>query len=495
MLKLEKEILSKNEQIRSLGKDVRKSNEECSGHQNRVKEVSREKNQRIELLKEEFKVQLEAAKRHQREKEEVEERCLRLKRDLSLVRHEKKLAEDLSANEQERLRRRLKEVGEQLEQANKECARLRGKDAHKDGEVKRLRREVEEKDERIRELTKGLASGPRAQTEASVPSGLDPHSKLGFELYEREQRRKHDAMQQSLYRLQEKLDARVATSRKYKEAGRALQRKVAAMEAELRQRQEAADGLERRINALDGEVEVTCTRLGEAKAEAERTRRELEAEAAAREEASREASAAIAAANTFQAKVSELLAREGELESRAAETELSCRARLEEAAAMEYKATALSRRLASADEHIEKMAGLLRERDLDAERGRSRFQEQQAMIERQEHELNGMRLQYEGQMKRMQQQRQELDRLKGSRPFGSRRPSLVSDHGMESEPARDPAHRHDDQVAFLRAELSRSMQREKSLILNIHDRDQKIESAERYLGNMESVVKKLSKYT
>ena len=233
MLKLEKEILSKNEQIRSLGKDLRKSNEECSGHQNRVKEVSREKNQRIELLKEEFKVQLEAAKRHQREKEEVEERCLRLKRDLSLVRHEKKLAEDLSANEQERLRRRLKEVGEQLEQANKECARLRGKDAHKDGEVKRLRREVEEKDERIRELTKGLASGPRAQTEASVPSGLDPHSKLGFELYEREQRRKHDAMQQSLYRLQEKLDARVATSRKYKEAGRALQRKVAAMEAEL----------------------------------------------------------------------------------------------------------------------------------------------------------------------------------------------------------------------------------------------------------------------
>jgi len=98
-------------------------------------------------------------------------------------------------------------------------------------------------------------------------------------------------------------------------------------------------------------------------------------------------------------------------------------------------------------------------------------------------------------MKRMQQQRQELDRLKGSRPFGSRRPSLVSDHGMESEPARDPAHRHDDQVAFLRAELSRSMQREKSLILNIQDRDQKIESAERYLGNMESVVKKLSKYT
>lgn len=495
MLKLEKEILSKNEQIRSLGKDLRKSNEECSGHQNRVKEVSREKNQRIELLKEEFKVQLEAAKRHQREKEEVEERCLRLKRDLSLVRHEKKLAEDLSANEQERLRRRLKEVGEQLEQANKECARLRGKDAHKDGEVKRLRREVEEKDERIRELTKGLASGPRAQTEASVPSGLDPHSKLGFELYEREQRRKHDAMQQSLYRLQEKLDARVATSRKYKEAGRALQRKVAAMEAELRQRQEAADGLERRINALDGEVEVTCTRLGEAKAEAERARRELEAETAAREEASREASAAIAAANTFQAKVSELLAREGELESRAAETELSCRARLEEAAAMESKATALSRRLASADEHIEKMAGLLRERDLDAERGRSRFQEQQAMIERQEHELNGMRLQYEGQMKRMQQQRQELDRLKGSRPFGSRRPSLVSDHGMESEPARDTAHRHDDQVAFLRAELSRSMQREKSLILNIQDRDQKIESAERYLGNMESVVKKLSKYT
>ena len=190
-----------------------------------------------------------------------------------------------------------------------------------------------------------------------------------------------------------------------------------------------------------------------------------------------------------------VLAREGELESRAAETELSCRARLEEAAAMESKATALSRRLASADEHIEKMAGLLRERDLDAERGRSRFQEQQAMIERQEHELNGMRLQYEGQMKRMQQQRQELDRLKGSRPFGSRRPSLVSDHGMESEPARDPAHRHDDQVAFLRAELSRSMQREKSLILNIQDRDQKIESAERYLGNMESVVKKLSKYT
>lgn len=39
------------------------------------------------------------------------------------------------------------------------------------------------------------------------------------------------------------------------------------------------------------------------------------------------------------------------------------------------------------------------------------------------------------------------------------------------------------------------MQREKSLILNIQDRDQKIESAERYLGNMESVVKKLSKYT
>ena len=39
------------------------------------------------------------------------------------------------------------------------------------------------------------------------------------------------------------------------------------------------------------------------------------------------------------------------------------------------------------------------------------------------------------------------------------------------------------------------MQREKALILNIKDREKKLENAEKYLGNMDKVVSTLSKYT
>ena len=47
----------------------------------------------------------------------------------------------------------------------------------------------------------------------------------------------------------------------------------------------------------------------------------------------------------------------------------------------------------------------------------------------------------------------------------------------------------------MRSELNKSMQREKALILNIKDREKKLENAEKYLRNMDKVISTLSKYT
>ena len=70
VLKLEREVHSKNEQIHKLSREMRQATEDASASQKKLRDASKEKAQRIELLKEEFKIQLEAAKRHQREKEE-----------------------------------------------------------------------------------------------------------------------------------------------------------------------------------------------------------------------------------------------------------------------------------------------------------------------------------------------------------------------------------------------------------------------------------------
>ncbi|QDZ18770.1 hypothetical protein HOP50_02g12740 [Chloropicon primus] len=519
-LKLEKEVLSKNEQVRKLSKDLRQANEDSSAHQRKLKEVSKEKNQRIDLLKEEFKVQLDAAKRHQREREEGEEQVLRLKRDLSLVKHEKKLGEDLSRNEHERLKRRMQELGDQLDQATKDCARLRGTAASKDAEIKRLRREAEEKDSRLQAAAAASAqglppsswglggggpesSGHRDPQMFSVPSSLTQiaqQSKLGFELHEREQRKKVDAMQKSLYKLQEKLDSRVSTCRKYKEAGRTLQRKVASLEAERYSKQSMIDALEKRINTLDQEMESACQQLHESKRDGERLQSEFEREIEKREEAAHEALREKEAVvellekerrnvEAMMAEVSKLRGKEREMEMTLNETASAYRLQKEELSSLQSNASNLMRRLTSADEHIEKMGSLLKEKDLDAERSRSKYQEMQALIERQEHELNGMRMQYESQMKRMQMQRQELDKFKTSHfstyNAGRSARTMYQEHDPSDATESRIQDGQEEQIAYLRSELNRSMQREKKLILNIQDREKKLENAEKYLGNMD----------
>lgn len=519
-LKLEKEVLSKNEQIRKLSKDLRQANEDFSAHQRKLKEVSKEKNQRIDLLKEEFKVQLDAAKRHQREREEGEEQVLRLKRDLSLVKHEKKLGEDLSRNEHERLKRRMQELSDQLDQATKDCARLRGTAASKDAEIKRLKKEVEEKDNRLQAAAAASAQGlppsswglggggpelpgHRDAQIFSVPSSLSQiaqQSKLGFELHEREQRKKVDAMQKSLYKLQEKLDSRVSTCRKYKEAGRTLQRKVASLEAERYSKQSMIDALEKRINTLDQEMESTCQQLQESKRDSERLQSEFEREIEKKEEAAHEALREKEAVvellekerrnvEAMMAEVSKLRGKEREVEMTLSETASAYRLQKEELCSLQSNASNLMRRLTSADEHIEKMGSLLKEKDADAERSRSKYQEMQALIERQEHELNGMRIQYESQMKRMQMQKQELDKFKTSHFNNYNAARSARTMYQEHDPSDATESRFQDgqeeQIAYLRSELNRSMQREKKLILNIQDREKKLENAEKYLGNMD----------
>ena len=104
----------------------------------------------------------------------------------------------------------------------------------------------------------------------------------------------------------------------------------------------------------------------------------------------------------------------------------------------------------------------------------------------------------------MQMQRQELDRFRTSQFISTasagRARSAHHDSFSDTEvpgayqrSQEDQA--HDDQIAYLRSELNKSMQREKALILNIKDREKKLENAEKYLGNMDKVVSTLSKYT
>ena len=290
-----------------------------------------------------------------------------------------------------------------------------------------------------------------------------------------------------------------------------LQRKVAALEAERYSKQSIIESLESRVDTLDKDMEATCQQLQESKREMERIHSEHERDVEKKEEALREALREKEAtemmvererkkAENIKHEVSQLLERSRDveiLEIKLSEATRASKTHKEEVSSLQSKADTLVRRLASADEHIAKMAALLKEKDHDAERGRSRYQEQQAMIERQEHELNGMRIQYESHMKRMQMQRQELDKFKTAH-FSSHHVSGRSrgshHHDLAGDPADGLQDAHDDQIAFLRSELNRSMQREKSLIMNIRDRDRKLENAEKYLGNMDKVVSTLSKY-
>ena len=516
VLKLEREVHSKNEQIHKLSREMRQATEDASASQKKLRDASKEKAQRIELLKEEFKIQLEAAKRHQREKEESQEQALKLKRELSLVKHEKKLGEDLSKNEHERLKRRLQQLSDQVDQLTKETSKAKASCASKENEIKRLREELENKENQLKSL-----AGPSQLNPNPSPAILQQQqqnysqAKLGLELYEREHRKKLEAMQDSLYRVQEKLDARVATSRKYKDAGRMLQRKVATLEAERYSKQSIIESLESRIDTLDKDMENTCQQLNEAKKETERIQSDFERELGKKEEALRdhlrekEEMEAILQRERqdlemAKSESAKLAATKKDVEARLDQVASSYKAHREEVEPLESKVSNLVRRLASADEHIEQMGALLKEKDLDAERSRSLYQEQQAMIERQEHELNGMRIQYDSHMKRMQMQRQELDRFRTSQFISTasagRARSAHHDSFSDTEvpgayqrSQEDQA--HDDQIAYLRSELNKSMQREKALILNIKDREKKLENAEKYLGNMDKVVSTLSKYT
>ncbi len=218
--KLEKDILSKNENIRALSKEVRELGEDAQAQQKRLKDLAREKNQRIDVLKDEFRAQLDAAKRHQKGKEDGEERILKLKRDLSLAKHEKKLSEDLSQNEHARLKSRIQELTVCLDQSTKDCARLRGATAQKEVEVRRLRQECDDKEKhlllaasqaRFPDASAYHAAGIFALHERKENAHLDNPAaaaaaaasrRLDFELYEKEHRHKLESMQQSMYRLQ-----------------------------------------------------------------------------------------------------------------------------------------------------------------------------------------------------------------------------------------------------------------------------------------------------
>ena len=516
VLKLEREVHSKNEQIHKLSREMRQATEDASASQKKLRDASKEKAQRIELLKEEFKIQLEAAKRRQREKEESQEQALKLKRELSLVKHEKKLGEDLSKNEHERLKRRLQQLSDQVDQLTKETSKAKASCASKENEIKRLREELENKENQLKSL-----AGPSQLNPNPSPAILQQQqqnysqAKLGLELYEREHRKKLEAMQDGLYRVQEKLDARVATSRKYKDAGRMLQRKVATLEAERYSKQSIIESLESRIDTLDKDMENTCQQLNEAKKETERIQSDFERELGKKEEALRdhlrekEEMEAILQRERqdlemAKSESAKLAATKKDVEARLDQVASSYKAHREEVEPLESKVSNLVRRLASADEHIEQMGALLKEKDLDAERSRSLYQEQQAMIERQEHELNGMRIQYDSHMKRMQMQRQELDRFRTSQfiSTASAGRARSAHHDSFSDTEVPGAYQrnqedqaHDDQIAYLRSELNKSMQREKALILNIKDREKKLENAEKYLGNMDKVVSTLSKYT
>ena len=522
VLKLERECHSKNDSIHKLNREARNLAEDLANTQKKLKDLTKEKNGRIDILKDEFKTQLDAAKKHLKDKEEAEEKVLKLRRDLSLIKHEKKLSEDLSNNEHARLKIRIQEITTQLDQATKDATRLRSQATQKDTEIKRLKQECEEKD---KQLLLSTSQAPAAQfhdvrdSSAShlLPSSLPQSRRLEFELYEKEQRRKVEAMQQSLYKLQEKLDSRVQTSRKYKEAGRMLQRKVATLEAERYSKQSIIDALESRIDTLDKEMETTCQQLYETKKENDQLKAEFERELTKKEHVLREALKDKESAEHLadqerqrfegiQAELSQLLDKNRKLDNQLMEIASISKSQKEELESLQTKSANLKRRGDSAEEHIEKLNGLLKEKDLDAERSRARYQEQQAMIERQEHELNGMRIQYESHLKKVSQvqsqmhsQRQELERFRhlhfnGHDPMRSRRTSY------SREPLGDPVDAfqndtYEDQLSYLKSELNRSMQREKALIFNIQDRDKKLENAEKYLGNMDKVVETLSKYS
>lgn len=549
---LEKELLARNDQIRKLTRESRQLSEDVASQQKKCKELAKDKNQRIEVLKDEFKTQLEAAKRHFQSKEDAEEKTSRLRRDLAVVKHEKKLGEDLAANEVGRLKGRISELVDKVDQATKDANRLKRESEKKSDEIRRLKQECEDKQQQLAVAASQLqmlplhfgGSGlqerkenvPAASAQAGgiglggtgmglgmgIGIGMQQANRrrLEFELYEKEHRKKFEAMQQSMYRLQEKLDARVATSRKYKEAGRMLQRKVAELEAERYSKQQVVDALSSRIDKLDKELESTCEQLSDAKKSGDQMALDFERELKKRESVLKEALSQKESAESLVAherqnleaariEADKLLDENRKMETELSETARAYRSQKDELESLQSQVSNLKRRLSSADGHIEKVNSLLKEKDLDAERSRTRYQDQQSMIERQEHELSGMRIQYENHLKKvsqvqsqMQAQRQELERFKSmhfefdpsnasaGRPRTTHHYNPLNDTGGAFQ-----SDTYDEQIAYLRSELDRSMQREKSLILNIQDREKKLENAEKYLGNMDKVVQRLSKYS
>ncbi len=248
-----------------------------------------------------------------------------------------------------------------------------------------------------------------------------------------------------------------------------------------------------------------------------------------REDASALAERAKERAEALQEDAATVVAKHRALEHELAEVTAAHATQKHQIEAMQAQRSARERQLGQADAHIDKVSALLKEKDADAERAHTTYQEQQGMLERQEQELLSMRAQYETHMKKvarvqaqMESQEHELERLRG---VSRGREAALSDFDLDAAPVRTRiSHHHrqnplsggaggegleagvsamdaaaaaayDDQVAFLRAELNRSMHREKALILDIQDREKKLENAEQYLGNMDKVVQTLSKYT
>ena len=299
-----------------------------------------------------------------------------------------------------------------------------------------------------------------------------------------------------------------------------LQRKVSTLEAERYSKQSIIEALESRIDTLDKEMETTCQQLYETKKENDSLSAEFEREMTRKEHVLREALKDKESAEQLadqerqrldgmKVEMSQLLGENRKMEEQLSGIASVSTSQKDELETLHSKLANFKRRLESADEHIEKLNALLKEKDLDAERSRSRYQEQQMMIERQEHELNGLRLQYESHLKKVSQvqsqmhsQKQELERFKqmhlGSDAMSSMSRSRQyhpNDHTMGDPVDVFQNETYEDQVSYLKEELNKSMQREKSLIFNIQDRDKKLENAEKYLGNMDKVVQRLSKYS
>ena len=218
-----------------------------------------------------------------------------------------------------------------------------------------------------------------------------------------------------------------------------------------------------------------------------------------------------------------------EAEMRAGDLQRVCSTQEAQIQSMTSAMAALQFRCDDASGKANRAASLLEEREAELESFRAKDSEQQALISRQEHDLFTMKAQYEAHMEKivalqtqMQTQRQDLERIKHTRFY----PADVTAHAHAHEHAHAPPQavavhaeeeyvipnsggnvgeglhlvglQHklrskEEQIASLKSELERRVQRERALLSHIKDTEQKFQGVEQSLGNIDKVVHRLNK--